>query len=127
HVSTLQDALLPRIGTTFHGPLWSLRWELLFLLTLPAYVFLARAFKNWNAVKVGVVVAVLLLAVADVKVSPVQISNAILYMPMFGVGAVMPFYETQLVRWLGAFMGRSGWNRIALWVVVVVFGDFTDE
>jgi peptidoglycan/LPS O-acetylase OafA/YrhL len=127
HVSTLQDALLPRIGTTFDGPLWSLRWELLFSFTLPAYVFLARAFKNWNAVKVGVVVAVLLLAVADVKVSSVQISNAILYMPMFGVGAVMAFYETQLVRWLGAFMGRSGWNRIALWVVVVVFGDFTDE
>jgi peptidoglycan/LPS O-acetylase OafA/YrhL len=127
HVSTLQDALLPRVGTTFDGPLWSLRWELLFSFTLPLYVLIGRAFKNFSAMKVAVVVGVLLLGVADVKVSSVQITDAILYMPMFGVGVVMAFYETDLVRRMRAFMSRSGWNRIALWIVFILFGDLTSE
>ena len=42
HPSTLQDALLPRVGTTFDGPLWSLRWEILFSLS-SAGVHLDRA------------------------------------------------------------------------------------
>ena len=127
HLSTLQDALLPRVGTTFDGPLWSLRWEILFSLSLPLYVVIARAFKRWGAIKVLVVIAVLLLAAADVKVHSTQINNAILYFPMFGVGVIMAFYETDLVKWFGTFMGRSGWNRIALVVVAVVFGDLTNE
>ena len=57
HLSTLQDALLPRVGTTFDGPLWSLRWEILFSLALPAYIVIARAFKRRSSVKVMVVVA----------------------------------------------------------------------
>jgi peptidoglycan/LPS O-acetylase OafA/YrhL len=127
HTSTLQDALLPRVGTTFDGPLWSLRWEILFSLSLPAYVVIARAFKRWGVAKVMVVAGVLLLAAADVKVHSAQISDAILYLPMFGVGVIIAFYETDLVKWVGAFMGRSVWNRIALFVLVVLFGDFTDE
>ena len=127
HTSTLQDALLPRAGTTFDGPLWSLRWEILFSLSLPAYVVIGRAFQRWGAVKVMVVLAVLLLAAADAKVQSVQISDAILYMPMFGVGVIMAFYETDLVRWCGSFMGRSVWNRIGLFVLVVLLGDLTNE
>lgn len=127
HTSTLQDALLPRAGTTFDGPLWSLRWEILFSLSLPAYVVIGRAFKRWGAMKVMVVVAVLLLAAADAKVQSVQISDAILYLPMFGVGVIMAFYETDLVKWCGSFMRRSGWNRIALFVLVVLLGDLTNE
>jgi len=126
HASTLQDALLPRIGTTFDGPLWSLRWEILFSMTLPAYVVIARAFKRWGAVKVLVVVVMLLLGAVDVKAHSAQITDAILYMPMFGVGVVMAYYETDLVRWFGSFM-RSGWNRIAMVVFFVLTGDLTNE
>jgi peptidoglycan/LPS O-acetylase OafA/YrhL len=127
HPSTLQDAVLPRVGTTFDGPLWSLRWEIIFSLSLPAYILIARAFKRWGVARVMVVLGVLLLGAADVKVHSAQISDAILYLPMFGVGVIIAFYETDLVRWVGSFMGRSGWNRVALFVIVVLFGDFTDE
>jgi peptidoglycan/LPS O-acetylase OafA/YrhL len=127
HLSTLQDALLPRIGTTFDGPLWSLRWELLFSMSLPLYIVLGRAFKRWNSVKAAAVIAILLLGVADIKASSPQISDAILYMPMFGVGVVMAYYETELVKWFRNFMGKSIWIRIALIVVVIVTGDMTSE
>jgi peptidoglycan/LPS O-acetylase OafA/YrhL len=127
HTSTLQDAVLPRVGTTFDGPLWSLRWELLFSLTLPLYVFLGKAFKRYEAVKVLAMLAILLLGVADLKVNDQQISDAILYMPMFGVGVIMAFYERELVGWFSAFMRRSIWNRVGLIVFVIVTGDFTSE
>jgi peptidoglycan/LPS O-acetylase OafA/YrhL len=125
--STLQDAALPRVGTTFDGPLWSLHWELLFSATLPLYVWLGRSFRRWNAMKVAIILAVLIMGAADAKVSSIQISNAILYAPMFGVGVFMAFYETELVTWLGSFMARSGWYRIGLFVVVVLTGDLTNE
>ncbi len=127
HPSVLQDAILPRVGTTFDGPLWSLRWELLFSLCLPLYIFLGRSFKRWNAVKVAAVLVVFLLAGADVKATSVQISDAILYMPMFGVGVIMAFYETELMSWFATFMGRSVWNRLGLVVVAIVTGDMTSE
>jgi len=127
HTSTLQDAILPRVGTTFDGPLWSLHWEILFSLSLPLYVAIARAFKRWNLAKVLVILAVVLMAGADAKVHSTQLSNAILYAPMFGVGVFIAFYESQLVGWFKTFMGRSGWNRIGLFVIVAVLGDLTDE
>jgi peptidoglycan/LPS O-acetylase OafA/YrhL len=127
HISTLQDALLPRVGTTFDGPLWSLRWEILFSLSLPLYVVIGRAFKRWNAMKILVVFTVLLLAAADLKIHSDQISDAILYIPMFGVGVIMAFYETDLVKWFGSFMGRSVRNRVALFAIFVVSGDLTNE
>jgi peptidoglycan/LPS O-acetylase OafA/YrhL len=127
HVSTLQDAVLPRVGTTFDGPLWSLHWEILFSLTLPLYVWLGRYFKRFTAVKVGAVLLVLLLAAVDAKVSNLQVSDAILYAPMFGVGVVMAFYEIELVTLLRSFMARSGWIRIGLFAVVFVTGDLTHE
>lgn len=127
HLSTLQDALLPRIGTTFDGPLWSLRWELLFSMSLPLYVVLGRAFKRWNFVKGAAVVAIMILGAADIKAKSPQISDAILYMPMFGVGVVMAYYETDLVKWFRNFMGKSIMNRMALIVVVIVTGDMTSE
>ena len=88
---------------------------------------IGRAFKRWGAMRVMVVLAVLLLAAADAKVQSTQISDAILYMPMFGVGVIMAFYETELVKWCGSFMGRSRGHRIALFVLVVLLGDFTNE
>jgi peptidoglycan/LPS O-acetylase OafA/YrhL len=127
HVSALQDAILPRVGTTFDGPLWSLRWELLFSLCLPLYIFLGRSFKRWGAVKVAAVLVVILLAGADVKAASVQISDAILYMPMFGVGVIMAFYEKELMSWFATFMRRSVWNRVGLIVVAIVTGDMTSE
>jgi peptidoglycan/LPS O-acetylase OafA/YrhL len=96
-------------------------------MTLPLYVFLGRAFKRYGAVKVLAVFAILLLGVADLKVNTQQVSDAILYMPMFGVGVIMAFYENELVGRFSSFLGRSIWNRVGLIVFVILTGDFTAE
>ena len=48
-------------------------------------------------------------------------------MPMFGVGVIMAFYETELMSWFATFMRRSVWNRVGLIVAAIATGDMTSE
>jgi peptidoglycan/LPS O-acetylase OafA/YrhL len=122
-----QDALLPHIGDTFDGPLWSLRWEVLFSLFLPAYVVVARSFRTSAWTRVLVVVGVLALGVLDVKTHSIGLRNAVLYLPMFGVGVLMAAYEQPLVRLGRSLVGRSKWILAALVAVAVVLADSSLE
>ena len=122
-----QDALLPHIGDTFDGPLWSLRWEVLFSLALPLYVVLARSFRVSALTRGLVVVGILVLGVVDIKTHSIGLRNAVLYLPMFGVGVLMAAYETPLLRAGRFVVERSRWLLAAVIAAAVVLADSSLE
>jgi peptidoglycan/LPS O-acetylase OafA/YrhL len=122
-----QDAVLPHIGDTFDGPLWSLRWEVLFSLGLPLYVVLARSFRTSALTRTLVVVGILVLGVVDIKTHSIGLRNAVLYLPMFGVGVLMAAYETPLLRAGRFVVERSRWLLAAVIAAAVVLADSSLE
>lgn len=84
-----------------NSPLWSLRWEVIFSLLLPLYVALAVKVRRAAVV----VVALLLAAVVAGQANDIQ---ALTYLPMFGVGAVMAVHRETLSGW-AARLGRVAW------------------
>ncbi|WP_040422755.1 acyltransferase family protein [Actinopolymorpha alba] len=79
--SMLKDATLTR-PTALDSPLWSLKWEVVFSLLLPAYLAVAKGLRRVGLFGL-VVPAVLVLA------GTVTGSAALLYLPMFAVGVLM--------------------------------------
>jgi peptidoglycan/LPS O-acetylase OafA/YrhL len=73
------------------------------------------------------VVGILALAVLDVKTHSIVARNAVLYMPMFGVGALMAAYEEPLVRMGRSLVDRSKWIVAALVAMAVVLADSSVE
>ncbi|MCU1586455.1 MAG: Peptidoglycan/LPS O-acetylase OafA/YrhL, contains acyltransferase and SGNH-hydrolase domain [Microbacteriaceae bacterium] len=64
------------------SPLWSLRWEILFSLALPIFVWLALKWRALNWVKVVACLAI-------VAVGGVTENSVLLYLPMFLIGAII--------------------------------------
>jgi peptidoglycan/LPS O-acetylase OafA/YrhL len=122
-----QDALLPHIGDTVDGPLWSLRWEVLFSLGLPLYIVLARSFRTSALTRGLVVVGILVLGVVDIKVHSIGVRNAVLYLPMFGMGVLMAAYETPLLRAGRFVVERSKWLLAGVVALAVVLADSSLE
>jgi peptidoglycan/LPS O-acetylase OafA/YrhL len=122
-----QDALLPHIGDTVDGPLWSLRWEVLFSLALPLYVVVARSFRTSRLTRALVVIGVLALGIVDIKTHSIGLSDTILYLPMFGVGVLMAAYETPLLRAGRFVVDRSKWLLAGVAAVAVVLADSSVE
>lgn len=80
--NALADATLLTGTSIANVPLWSLQWEVLFSLLLPAAVLLARRFP-WICASLGLVASI-----ASVWTG----SMFLLYMPMFLIGAVLGYH-----------------------------------
>ncbi len=106
----LKDGLLLLNASTINTPLWSLKWEVLFSLLLPAYVFLALRWRRFWHVKIGLA---LLLAL----VGALQHLDWLSYLPIFLIGAVLGV-ERERIREL-----TRKWPRVA-WFLVAAAGLF---
>ncbi|WP_109209918.1 MULTISPECIES: acyltransferase [Microbacterium] len=80
-------------GTSWlNSPLWSLRWEVVFSLLLPVYIWVAVRFgRRWWPVIAG------LLAAVSAFGSAVG-SDAMRYLPFFGFGALVAVNLSQITR-----------------------------
>lgn len=110
-VSVLNNASL--LGTDdLNSPLWSLTWEVLFSLLLPAYLVLALKFRRfWILGACGLLVAI---GIAD------MVHNiALLYLPMFGIGVLMAVQKDLLAAWCSN-LGRWGW-ALLFTIAMVLF------
>ncbi|MET3948990.1 peptidoglycan/LPS O-acetylase OafA/YrhL [Arthrobacter sp. UYCu512] len=104
-VQVLKDGLLMLNASTINTPLWSLKWEVAFSLLLPAYVFLALRWRRVWFVKIGL--ALLLAAVGGV-----HHMDALIYLPIFAIGAVLGV-ERERIRNLTRSWPRGAWFLVA--------------
>ena len=99
----VQEGSLWKASYDVNNVLWSLRWEVVFSLTLPLFVFTARALRRaW-------VFAAILAAVCTVTGRLVDV-DALVYLPVFFLGALMavrlPELRAAVRAWPSA--GRAG-------------------
>ena len=80
--SALRDMTLVISGGAIVSPLWSLRWEVLFSLALPLFVWVAVKGVKFTAVKA-------VLCVAVVALGGVLDNQYLQYLPMFMLGALI--------------------------------------
>ena len=106
----LKDGLLLLNASTINTPLWSLKWEVLFSLLLPAYVLIALRWRRFWHVKIGLA---LLLALAGALLDVEWLS----YLPIFAIGAVLGT-ERERIREL-----TQSWPRL-VWFFVAAAGIF---
>ncbi|MDN4645519.1 acyltransferase family protein [Arthrobacter sp. PsM3] len=106
----LKDGLLLLNASTINTPLWSLKWEVLFSLLLPVYIFIALRWRRLWYVKIGLA---LLLAV----VGALQHLDWLSYLPIFAIGAVLGA-ERERIREL-----TQSWPRF-VWFFVAAAGLF---
>lgn len=95
----LQEASLFKRSYDVNNVLWSLRWELVFSLTLPLFVLTARALRrSW-------VFAAALAALCTVTGRLVDV-DALVYLPVFFLGALMAVRLPELQA------GVRSWPRV---------------
>lgn len=98
----LGDMLLLGGTSLLNSPLWSLQWEVLFSLLLPFYLIVAiRVRRCWLLSILGLL-AVIALGNTLYMSLPV-------FMPMFGIGALMAVGRKDLERW-GRHLGHWAWT-----------------
>ena len=100
-----RDALLLLNASTINTPLWTLRWEVAFSLLLPLYVFVALRWRRFWHLKLA---AALGLAV----IGGVFHIEALTYMPIFAIGAVIGA-ERDRIRELTSNWPRWTWLLLA--------------
>lgn len=88
----IRDAILIFGTGVLNSPLWSLRWELLFSLLLPVYLFLAMRLRKFWLIWFASTLAVIGIAstIGEEK---------LIYLPMFGLGVLMAVHKSQLESW----------------------------
>lgn len=87
-VRLFRDAILVTGTSGVNGPLWSLQWEVLFSLLLPAYIFCVTKWRQLWVIKfVGIFV--LAFAGSTVFKHIHFVGDALLYMSMFALGSLM--------------------------------------
>lgn len=100
----VEDLLLWWPGSTNHV-LWSLQWEVVFCLTLPLFLLMARTCRRlWH---VKAVVFLLMLVIGAGIDSPVLAS-----LPLFALGTLMAVEHHRLARWAASVHRR---RRPQLW------------
>lgn len=103
-----KDSLLLLGASTINTPLWTLRWEVLFSLLLPVYVFVALRWRRFWHLKLGIVVAL-------AGVGAVQHIDWLIYLPIFAIGAILGA-ERERIREL-----TRSWPRF-IWLSVTAAG-----
>jgi peptidoglycan/LPS O-acetylase OafA/YrhL len=99
-----KDSLLLLGASTINTPLWTLRWEVLFSLLLPVYVFVALRWRRFWHLKLGIVVAL-------AAVGAVQHIDWLIYLPIFAIGAILGA-ERERIRELTRSWPRFVWLPI---------------
>ena len=96
--------------------LWSLRWELIFSVTLPAFVVAARAVRRFAPL------VVLLATVASLlgRLSGVE---ALVYLPVFFAGAVLASRLADLQQW-SSRRSRGFWFAVAAGSALMLIGGW---
>ncbi|CAN5263927.1 acyltransferase [soil metagenome] len=107
------DAFLLAGTSNLDGPLWSLRWEVLFSLLLPIYVWVGIRFaKRWLLLTVVISVLVALVSILDL--------SALQYLLVFAVGVL---FATGLDGVTRSVARINASPRHALWwLLLTVFG-----
>jgi peptidoglycan/LPS O-acetylase OafA/YrhL len=96
-----------------NNPLWTLRWEMIFSLALPLFVFGALLVRrHWVLVLLGAVVLVVLGTFRDV--------SFLLYLPVFFCGSVLAVNADRLLDWSNRIRGRRGVS--VAWLVLLLGG-----
>jgi peptidoglycan/LPS O-acetylase OafA/YrhL len=117
-----REALLLAPGWHLNGPLWSLRWELLFSLLLPMYVLLAKRFRTRPILSFTATFA--LLGTGQVTGEP-----SLIFLPVFALGVLLAFHQAQLrrvARSLAASRHSSlAWTASAGLTVVLLTAQWT--
>lgn len=106
------DAVLVFGAGVINSPLWSLRWEVIFSVLLPAYLLLAgRSRLAWLLAKFAALLAL-------IAVGTVIDSQALRFLPMFGVGVLMAYH----LDLLGAVRDRidSARRSEGLWLALAL-------
>jgi peptidoglycan/LPS O-acetylase OafA/YrhL len=98
---TFKDITLVAGPSRLISPLWSLQWEILFSLLLPAYILFAVKQRK----HVGLKVAAILLVIAAGAVTGQQ---ALIYLPMFAAGSLMAEHKHSIGRWASS-LGAPEW------------------
>ena len=117
-IGVVKDGSLLWNATLLDSPLWSLRWEVLFSLLLPLYVFVALQWRRKPAAAVLKVLAALVLIGVGSRTG----HAALLYLPVFLLGAVLAAERERLQRWLARF-GRQVWWGIGSAAILMLSVD----
>ncbi|QZN86478.1 acyltransferase [Cellulomonas sp. C5510] len=93
------------VGSTMTA-LWSLRWEVVFSLTLPVFVWLATRLRRYAVATGGVLAAVAWVGAAIGPVDRPYALGALYQLPLFGLGCLLAADRERLgaavARWGGA-------------------------
>lgn len=111
-VQVLKDAVL-LFGTSWlDSPLWSLRWEVVFSLALPAYLFLAKRLERFWLPTLGALLALHVLGLV--------LENGYLrYLPVFGVGVIMAVRRERLDE-IARALPRTTWIMLTVLALLLV-------
>ena len=119
HVMTLtpsgvvRDAILIRGTDDLNGPLWSLKWEVLFSVLLPLYVLFSQAGRRFATLKFLGLVALIGTGLLDGR-------SDITYLPMFALGSLVAVERDRLGVLFQRLSGRSSRSFWFGTLVVVV-------
>lgn len=97
----LKDATLVAGFSGLNTPLWSLQYEVLFSLLLPLYVLGAVRFRRFWLPILGAIILIVLFAP----------NGYALYLPMFGVGAIMAV-RRDLLDHIAEWLPRWAWPML---------------
>jgi peptidoglycan/LPS O-acetylase OafA/YrhL len=110
-----RDVTLVHGTDGLNGPLWTLRWEVIFSLLLPGYVVFARVARRASLVKV-------LLMLDLVAVGVHTGHETLTYLPLFGTGAALAG-DLDGVRRLGEWLTRHRLAALALVIISLALLD----
>ena len=99
-------------GTGLLGVLWSLKWEVIFSLSLPIFFFLFLRRNRWLALQVPILLA---LIIAGQRTE----HNTLIYLPIFAFGVLMA-NDLKRLEWLGSKFDNLVWVIKAGLVAVFV-------
>lgn len=100
----IRDMLLVLGTGQLNSPLWSLRWELVFSLSLPLYWVAAICLKRLWLPAIGMLLAV-------VAAGEIAGSAALACLPIFGIGVLMARHRDELERWADS-LGPWSWRLL---------------
>jgi peptidoglycan/LPS O-acetylase OafA/YrhL len=106
----LRDATLLGGTSTSIGVLWSLQWEVVFSLALPAYLILVRKYPVYASI----------IALAACLVGWTMNDQVMSFLPMFFFGALLAQYWSAICDAF-SFLGRRSWasNLIGAGFVII--------
>lgn len=102
----IADGFLLFGAGSLNSPLWSLRWEVLFSLLLPVFCISARWMtSSWL---MGIIGLLTVVGVGDVLEE-----EALVFLPMFGIGVLLACQREVLIAWAAKF-------RFSMWCGLLI-------